>query len=133
MIRLAVAMSALAVGLAACVAPDEGFDGRLAYAEDCAACHGNSGQGNGPEGALLAPAPADLTVLSASNGGVFPRDAVLSTIDGYLRGDRFGAAMPEFGARDQGPTVVVEGEDGLGTPIPARLLALVEYLETIQR
>jgi len=28
---------------------------------------------------------------------------------------------------------VVENADGTGTPVPARLLALADYLETLQR
>jgi len=56
---------------------------------------------------------------------------VLGVIDGFDRGAHFSAAMPEFGAGDMGPTVIVE-EDGLGTPVPARLLALGTWLETIQ-
>jgi hypothetical protein len=39
--------------------------------------------------------------------------------------------MPEFGALDLGPAVIVE-DDGIGTPVPATLLALANYLETIQ-
>jgi hypothetical protein len=41
--------------------------------------------------------------------------------------------MPEFGADDLGPLVVVEVEDGIGTPIPADLIALSEYLRSVQR
>ena len=40
--------------------------------------------------------------------------------------------MPEFGAAGLGETVIVE-KDGIGTPVPAELLALTEYLEGVQR
>jgi hypothetical protein len=85
----------------------------------------------GSLGRQLLIMPPDLTVLAANNGGVFPRDYVLGVIDGFDRRPHFSGAMPEFGAGDMGPTIIVE-EDGLGTPIPARLLALATYLETIQ-
>jgi hypothetical protein len=62
---------------------------------------------------------------------MFPRDAVMSTIDGYGRAGGSHGAMPEFGAGDLGPLVQVEA-DGLSTPVPADLLALTNYLESIQ-
>ncbi len=105
--------------------------GALAFQQDCAACHGTDAKGAGSFGQELIQQPPDLTRLAAENGGVFPRNYVMSTIDGFTRGDHFSAAMPEFGAGDMGPTVIVE-EDGLGTPIPTRLLALALWLESVQ-
>lgn len=55
----------------------------------------------------------------------------MSTIDGLDRGSHFSNAMPEFGAGDMGDTIIVE-ENGIGTPVPAELLALTEYLEDVQ-
>lgn len=106
--------------------------GAMLFAQNCAACHGSDARGAGDFGVELFTIPPDLTRLSAENGGVFPRDYVLGVIDGFERGTHFSAAMPEFGAGDMGPTVVVEDEFGLGTPIPARLLALGAWLESIQ-
>ena len=105
--------------------------GALAFQADCASCHGVDAKGAGSFGEALIHQPPDLTHLARDNGGVFPRDYVLSTIDGFDRGAHFSAAMPEFGAGDMGPTVIVE-EDGLGTPIPARLLGLALWLESVQ-
>lgn len=121
-----------ALALGACVEEPE-VTGRVAFAEDCAACHGAEGTGRGLLSRDLIIAPPDLTTLSQRNGGVFPRNEVMSTIDGFNRGGHFSAAMPEFGAGDMGPTVVVEFEEGIGTPVPMRLLALSQYLESIQR
>ena len=118
-----------ALGLTACV--EEPVDGRTAFMADCASCHGADGTGGGEAGLVLATAPPDLTTISARNGGVFPRNQVMSTIDGLDRDAHFSAAMPEFGAGDMGDTVIVE-QDGLGTPVPMRLLVLAEYLESIQ-
>ncbi|WP_296427504.1 c-type cytochrome [Yoonia sp.] len=119
-----------AFGLGACV--EEPVDGRTAYLADCAGCHGSDATGNGPAGRGLSVAPPDLTSISRRNGGSFPRDRVMSTIDGLDRGAHFSPAMPEFGAGDMGDTVIVE-TDGLGTPVPMRLLVLTEYLESIQQ
>lgn len=119
-----------ALGLAACV--EQAPDARTLYVENCASCHGNDGSGGGPAARGLAVAPPDLTTIAARNGGVFPTDQVMSTIDGLDRGAHFSAAMPEFGAGDLGETVIVE-EDGLGTPVPINLLLLTQYLESIQQ
>lgn len=119
-----------ALGLAACV--EDPMDGRSAYQENCASCHGADAMGNGPAARGLSVAPPDLTGLAARNGGTFPRDAVMSIIDGLDRGTHFSNAMPEFGAGDLGDTVVVE-QDGLGTPVPMTLLLLTDYLESIQQ
>jgi hypothetical protein len=56
----------------------------------------------------------------------------MSVIDGFDRGAHFSPAMPEFGATDMGDTVIVERTPGIGTPVPERLLALADYLESIQ-
>lgn len=126
--------AAIAIALGGCVAPEPDTSsaaGALAFQQDCASCHGVDGRGAGDFGVQLFQVPPDLTTLAANNGGVFPRDYVMSVIDGYSRADHFSVAMPEFGALDLGPTVIVE-EDGVGTPVPARLLALANYLETLQ-
>ena len=120
----------LSLGLTACV--EEPIDGRTAYMENCASCHGVDGKGDGPAARGLTVAPPDLTTIAARNGGVFPVDQVMSTIDGLDRGQHFSAAMPEFGAGDLGETVIVE-EQGLGTPVPMKLLVLTEYLQSIQQ
>lgn len=114
------------------VAQDVERGARL-FQDSCAVCHGVDGMGDGPMAELLVIAPPDLTRIAARNGGVFDLDAVMTVIDGYHRGERFSAAMPEFGAGDMGPMVTVPGPDGLGTPVPLRLLELGRYVESIQR
>lgn len=118
---------------AACVQTKEPINGQAAFMESCAACHGADARGAGDVGRTLDIVPPDLTVLAARNGGLFPRDAVMSTIDGLTRRPHFSADMPEFGAGDMGDTIIVENADGTGTPVPVRLLALADYLESLQR
>jgi len=77
--------------------------GKQLYQENCAACHGARGEGAGEASLGLGAPPPGLTQLSAMNGGVFPRDFVLATIDGLERHDIEDAAMPEFGAGNMGP------------------------------
>ncbi|MCC5973292.1 MAG: c-type cytochrome [Rubellimicrobium sp.] len=129
--RTGPAMMAI-LALAACVAEEPEVSGRTAFMANCSVCHGADGRGSLANGITMAPAAPDLTMLSANNGGVFPRDFVMSTIDGYSRGTHLRTPMPEFGAGDLGPTVIVENPDGTGTPVPAVLLALSEFIATLQ-
>jgi len=126
------ALLALPILLAAC-APEQEVSGAVYFAENCAACHGPAGNGAGELAEWLDTPPADLRGLSARNGGTFPLVEVMSTIDGFQRGEHFAPQMPEFGAGDLGPTVIVDLGDGAGTPVPATLLALAEYLQSIQQ
>ena len=132
---LTVAAAAV-FALAAC-APEDGIDysdierGKQLYADSCSICHGENGSGAGAASLGLGAPPPSLRILSRNAGGVFPRDYVLSTIDGLERHDNPTAAMPEFGTEDMGPLIMTE-EDGLATPIPADMLALANYLESIQ-
>ena len=119
-----------AIGLAGCVEVQEP-DGRQLFMENCASCHGADAKGDGEMSQHLVKMAPDLTKLSIRNGGVFPTDEVMATIDGLNRAPHFSGAMPEFGAGDMGETIVVE-RNGLGTPVPADLLALTQYLEEVQ-
>ena len=109
------------LGLAGCSPAPEWSaptEGALLFRQTCAACHGADGRGG------TAP---DLTRLRTRGGGTFPSIAVLARMhDG-------GDAMPSFRDLAQGPTVVVEIEEGVGTPVPQDMLAIWRYLETIQR
>lgn len=129
---LCAMLGAVAVGLVAC-APDGRVTGRALFDQYCVSCHGAEGRGDGPAAATLDNVPADLTRISARNGGSFPMVRVMSVIDGYTRrGDR-SSVMPELGvALQEGPLVMVETADGISTPTPANLVALAEYLRSIQ-
>lgn len=123
--------------LAAGCTPDLGdrtsaASGAALFDENCAACHGAQGRGyDGPTRDWTPP--PDLTLLAQRNGGEFPEISTLATIFGSVGHTNPERTMPEFGAGDLGPTVVVEVEDGIGTPIPADLVALSQYLQSIQR
>ncbi|MBV1867911.1 MAG: cytochrome c, partial [Marinosulfonomonas sp.] len=93
-----------------CVQADmpEAAEGRTLFLDNCAVCHGLSGQGDGAMAGVLDPAPADLTTISTRGGGAFPKARVLSVIDGYTRMQRTGPDMPEFGLLLLGDTVPVD-------------------------
>lgn len=117
--------------LAGCV-KEAPLSGKRLFAENCAACHGAKGMGDGPFASNLFIPPADLTQLSANNGGTYPRDYVVSTMDGFARGEHFSGAMPEFGVKLAGEPVMMATEGGVMTPTPAPLVALANYIESIQ-
>lgn len=108
------------------------ISGKQVYDENCALCHGPDGRGDGAMADNLFKRPPDLTTLSARNDGAFPRNYVISTIDGYARGEHFSEAMPEFGVKLAGENVLLETGEGVVTPTPEPLVALAEYLEAIQ-
>jgi len=121
------------LGTAACVqavSMPDAPEGAAIYAENCAQCHGVSGKGDGPWAAGMVPPASDLTQFSQGDG--FPRRHVLSVIDGYDRTGLPGKEMPEFGLLLEGETVPVDVGDGVLTPTPRPLAALMAYLESIQ-
>ena len=123
-----------ALFVAAC-APEEmpqATEGRDLFMVNCAVCHGADGRGNGPMASEMDPAPSDLTLIAARNGGELPVAQVLSKIDGYAQGGITGPSMPQFGELFRGDLVPFDTGDGILTPTPRKLVALVEYLETIQ-
>ena len=108
--------------------------GQSTYSQFCASCHGPAGKGDGEVSSTLTRTVPDLTGIAARNGGVFPQVAVMTTIDGYFRRESHGGVMPEFGPMlEEGRLVLVETGGGVMTPTPERLIALADYLETLQQ
>lgn len=125
---------AAAAGVAACMNAEmpDASEGRVAYDANCAMCHGASGKGDGPLAGDLSVKPVNLTTLTRENGGVFPVNRVLSYIDGYKRKAPEDLEMPEFGLLLEGASVPIETGEGVFTPTPRPLAALLAYMETIQ-
>lgn len=122
----------LALSLGACVEKDKTPSGAEDFATFCSACHGAGGKGDGEAAAALDRKPADLTGLSARNGGVFPGTRVMAKIWGYTGGHDGQSPMPQFGPLLQGDLVPYDGGDGIGSPTPVRLVQIAEYLKTLQ-
>ncbi len=121
--------AALAI-LATC-APAPQASGAKLYASNCASCHGADGRGDGPDATGLPYAPADLTQIAHRNGGVFPTGDVMAAIHGY-QGQRVHAVMPDFGGVLDSAPVMWTDETGQGVPTPSALLAIADYLESLQ-
>ena len=133
MTRIFIGFTA-ALALSACVGNEmpQASDGRALFMENCAVCHGENGKGNGPMARAMSTAPRDLTLIAVRNNDVFPRAKTMSTIDGYARSGMTGPNMPEFGELLKGDLVPFDSGDGIQTPTPRKLVALLEYLESIQ-
>ena len=72
--------------------------GAALYHVHCASCHGDSGRGDGMVGAALRTPPADLTLLTSRNNGIFPEAKVSEFIDGARDVTAHGPrAMPVWG------------------------------------
>lgn len=121
--------------VAACVpglGPVAQMQGASDFNELCAPCHGRDGKGHGPLAEGLDRAPADLTGLSARNGGEFPMAHVMSQIWGYEKGKAPSDIMPKFAPLMESKMVLVDTGDGIQTPTPERLVAIANYVAGLQ-
>ncbi len=109
----------------------EARSGKAVYLENCAACHGPTGAGDGPASDGLAQSPSNLRLIAERAGGSFPADDVLAKIHGYTGPGHFGD-MPEFGSEMDGAKVIWTTAEGDRIPTAAGLVRLVRYLESLQ-
>lgn len=131
MVWAGLGSAAMAALVAACAPEAPAATGQYDFAALCVDCHGAQGNGDGPLAAGLTPRPVDVTVIATQNGGVFPKARVMSHIDGFTMG-RGETPMPSFGDLLDGETVLYDSGDGIPTPTPRRLVALMEYVEELQ-
>lgn len=126
---LKISASALAVFAAPALADSAG---EREYMVACAGCHGESGMGDGPFAELLNITTPGLLQLSEANGGSFPFEAVLSTIDGRDGVRAHGSTMPIWGERFQASAMSQRGETA-DMVAKGRILSLVYYLQSVQQ
>ncbi len=98
------------------------IEATVMFNEYCAVCHGSGAKGDGPYAADLKTRPADLTRISARNGGVFPQVKIERYIDGLdeTPGSR---DMPSWGG-------LFASLDSRLAPLRTR--ALVTHLKALQ-
>lgn len=81
------------------IKPTPASDSKMMFNTYCAVCHGKEGKGNGPAASALAKVPADLTRISARNGGTFPEVRVRRYIEGLDEVAAHGSRdMPMWGS-----------------------------------
>ena len=102
------------------------------FAGNCAACHGASAEGNGPMAAVLEVAPPDLTALAAAEGGEFPMERVVRSIDGRTMILSHGGPMPLFGSILGGEAAVIDSADGTPVITKAAVLDIAAWLAARQ-
>ncbi len=105
----------------------ESVAGKDNFERYCAPCHGQAGRGDGPVATGLKTRPTDLTSLARRNGGVFPRERVVSFVTGTGReveAHRSGE-MPVWGS-------VFRGLDPSDARVKQRITNVVTYIESLQ-
>lgn len=101
-------------------------NGKDMFMEYCAVCHGTDAKGKGPAATALTKAPADLTQLSAHNGGKFPDVHVARFIEGQDSVLAHGTRdMPIWGDLFRGAN-----RDTAGAAM--RVSNLTDYVKSIQ-
>lgn len=112
---------------------------KLDFRRYCAQCHGMDGTGDGPVAPALKKKPANLTLLSKNNGGVFPEQEVRDFIDGSKTSAAHGSrAMPIWGDAFRmraASTGAGQGQASIGltqVQVDAKINGLVNYVKSIQ-
>ncbi len=103
-------------------------EGKVEYQENCMACHGEAGKGDGRMAEILIVKPSDLTQVGKRSSGVFPFWRVYKIIEGTepVKG-HFFYPMPLWGERFR------EDEKRKGYPAAyLRILVLTHYVQSIQ-
>ncbi len=106
--------------------------GEALFMENCLACHGTAGRGDGPLAAGLATKPANLTEIAARRNGVWPMLEIMSIIDGYSRNTLPREDMPVFENFLDNEMVEFDTGNGANTLVPAKLIDIVEFLLSLQ-
>lgn len=133
------ALSMIALSLGAAVeraSAQEAMFGKAAFMDNCAVCHGPEGAGDGPVAELFAQRPRNLQHLAKDNNGAYPFSEVYQAISGTRTVGGHGySEMPIWGnlfMEDALPKTIHPGVDAEEI-VQGRILALVYYLQTIQK
>lgn len=109
--------------------------GQREYGNSGAVCHGARAKGDGSYGAIIEQRLPDLKLLCRNNGGVFPVERIYETIDGSRMSKSHATRdMPIWGERYriQAAEHYIDVPDDDRAFVRARILALIEYLSTLQ-
>lgn len=109
--------------------------GKQLYQESCATCHGNSGLGDGEFAQYLKVKPSNLTTIAKDQSdGKFPFLDVFMIVDGRTGVRGHGSTdMPIWGSVFERDVKDIGGPYGDELLIRARLVALVDYIESLQK
>jgi mono/diheme cytochrome c family protein len=112
----------------------EAQSGKQDYETYCADCHGAGAKGHGPSASVIpmTPPPPELTLLAKKNGGKFPFDEVVGTIDGRKNipsHDRL--QMPFLGTTLQKPGQEFTPQSD--AEVRKRIESMARYVESLQQ
>ncbi len=108
------------------------MQGQDLFLSRCAACHGADATGDGPMASVISIPVPDLTQLALRNDGMYPRVAVVQTVDGRVMLRGHGGPMPVFGPVLGGGSAVLDGPDGTIIETVGDVVSIALYLETLQ-
>jgi mono/diheme cytochrome c family protein len=104
-------------------------DGATLFRNNCAACHGIAGEGDGPVASAMRVTIPNLRTLARRNNGAFPLESVAAYIDGRTvpaaHGDRY---MPVWGDVFATGAETRQSEED----VALRIAALTEFLSQLQ-
>ena len=104
------------------------------YQNYCAECHGLGGKGDGPSRLSIPmnPPPNDLTIMAKKNGGKFPFDEVVDSIDGRKNiPSHARLQMPFWGTTLQKPGKEFTPESD--AEVKKRIESMARFVESIQQ
>ena len=104
------------------------------YQNYCADCHGLGGKGDGPSRLTIPmnPPPTDLTLMAKKNGGKFPFDDVVASIDGRKSiPSHARLQMPFWGTTLQKPGKEFTPESD--AEVKKRIESIARYVEHLQQ
>jgi mono/diheme cytochrome c family protein len=112
--------------------------GKREYVLSCAACHGNSGKGDGPVVEYLKKPATDLTIIQKNNKGVFPFARVYGVIDGRIPVGAHGLReMPVWGSEFRQDAAELTRGFGISpgdaeSYVRGRIISLIGYIYSLQ-
>jgi hypothetical protein len=133
-VKVAVALLVLILMLTLAAGTAAAQSGKQDYEAYCSDCHGTGGKGNGPSTLAIPmnPPPPDLTLLAKENGGKFPFDQVVDTIDGRKNiPSHERIQMPFLGAtlQQRGKEFTPESD----VEVKRRIESMARYVESLQQ
>ena len=138
-LSIMTAMGIIPLLLASGTLQAQGGDiGQREYQENCAVCHGATGQGDGPLAGIINERVSDLTRLSKDNNGIFPFMRVYEYIDGTREAKGHGTRdMPVWGSvyNEQAPQWLGfdYGSEDARSFVRGRILSLIGHIQTLQQ
>jgi mono/diheme cytochrome c family protein len=126
-----VLIGPLLIGVAMNAVAGDVAQGRAAFVQYCASCHGLTGEGDGPLARILTTPPANLRRLSERYGNPLPADQIARFIDGRADVSAHGPRdMPVWGKRFNAEP---QGSERKTSELIAKLVAYLQSIQTEAR